>query len=95
MNMSEYIKNRDDAQSLVLIGTTSVGSVIMRVLNEKAERVALQIRRDPVRVSNGSLKDDIAYHLGMEAGVRWLASLIEEARKMLASADTENGEQRS
>jgi hypothetical protein len=31
----------------------------------------------------------------MEAGVRWLASLIEEARKMLASADTENGEQRS
>ena len=88
MKLSPYVDMEEDA-AVLADSMTPFRRIEDRAADRRIAEVQREIEDNPVRVSHGNLKDDVAYKLGLKAGLEWRKKLIQAAEARL-KGDTES-----
>lgn len=85
MKLSQYVETVEDA-AVLADSLTPLRRIEDRAMQIRTDEIQREIDDNPARVTDGSLKDDIAYKLGFKAGLTWRGRLIEAATKRIKGA---------
>jgi DNA recombination-dependent growth factor C len=86
MKVGEYVQTAEDM--VILVDATPKSRVMNEATRKKIAEVQREIEENPTRVSDGKLKDDIAYKLGMKAGLTWINELVTACKEKLDEHDS-------